>query len=77
MGMVKYRWGAPNLSITDPSRVNSIYAARVMDPAEVMPYAKNILDTYHGKDVWIVLGRTIPGGKDKDIYEYIRSLGHI
>ena len=42
-----------------------------------MPYAKNILDQYHGKDVWIVLGRSIPGGKDKEIYDYIRSLGHI
>ena len=46
-------------------------------PEEVMPYAKAILDDYHGKDVWIVLGRSMPAGTDKAVYDYIRSLGHI
>ena len=54
-----------------------IRPAEDIKPEDVMPYAKAILDEYHGKDVWIVLGRSIPGGKDKEIYEYIRSLGHI
>ena len=42
-----------------------------------MPYAKAILDDYRGKDVWVVLGRSMPAGTDKEVYDYIRSLGHI
>jgi hypothetical protein len=48
-----------------------------IDPKEVMPYAKAILDNYRGKDVWVVLGRSMPAGTDKEVYDYIRSLGHI
>ena len=48
-----------------------------IDPKEVMPYAKAILDNYRGKDVWVVLGRSMPTGTDKEVYDYIRSLGHI
>ena len=46
-------------------------------PEEVMDFAKKILDDYHGKDVWIVLGRSMPAGTDQQVYDYIRSLGHI
>lgn len=54
-----------------------IRPAADMPEGEVMDYAKGILEKYTGKDVWVVIGRTIPGGKDKEIYNYIRSLGHI
>ncbi len=48
-------------------------------PEEIMPLAKRVIEQYHGKDVWVwmVLGRNAPEGLDRQIYEYIRSLGHI
>ena len=48
-----------------------------MEPEEVMDFAKNILKDYHGKDVWVVLHSNLPGGKADEVYDYIRSIGHI
>lgn len=46
-------------------------------PETVMDYAKGIFSEYAGKDIWISLGRTLPAGTDREVYDYIRSVGHI
>jgi len=44
---------------------------------QVMDFAKGVMDEYTGKDVWLVVGRGLPGDAGDAIQNMVRARGHI